>query len=375
MTDLTSAFGIVFSIYLLLMIAVGYFSSRLTRSPIDFFLGNRSLKAWVTAISSTASSESAWAVLGTVGLAYKDGLSAFWFLPGCLIGYALNWLFVAEPLRKYSRQLHAITIPDFLESRFKDKTQTLRLIAVVIIFSCMMAYMAAQFTAIGKTFDSIFSIPYNISIPIGAVLILIYTAMGGFLAVAWTDFFQGLIMAISLLILALVAVAELGGWNSIVTQLNQTAPEVLAWTGNKSLPVFLGSVIGLLGIGLGYPGQPHVLNRYMAAKDTKTIRQGTWIAMGWGIVIYVSAITLGISGRLLIPDLADPEHLFPRAAEMLLPTIASAIVLMGVLAAIMSTVSAQIIVAVIIQTPYHRVTIQIAPEIRQFKAKNVSLHV
>ena len=118
MTDMTRVFGIVFSIYLLLMIAVGYFSSRLTRSPVDFFLGNRSLKAWVTAISSTASSESAWAVLGTVGLAYKDGLSAFWFLPGCLMGYALNWLFVAEPLRKYSRQLHAITIPDFFGITF-----------------------------------------------------------------------------------------------------------------------------------------------------------------------------------------------------------------------------------------------------------------
>lgn len=345
MTNLTTVFGVVFSIYLLLMITVGYFSSRLMLSPVDFFLGNRSLKAWVTAISSTASSESAWAVLGTVGLAYKDGLSVFWFLPGCLMGYALNWLFVAERLRKYSRQLHAITIPDFLESRFKDETHAIRLIAVLIIFSCMMAYMAAQFTAIGKTFDSIFNIPYSVSIPIGAVVILFYTAMGGFLAVAWTDFFQGLIMVISLVILALVAVAELGGWSNIISQLNQTEPEVLAWRGNKSLPIFLGSVIGLLGIGLGYPGQPHVLNRYMAAKDSKTIRQGTWIAMGWGIVVYSSAIVLGISGRLLIPNLLDPEHLFPRVAEMLLPTIASAVVLMGVLAAIMSTVSAQIIVA------------------------------
>lgn len=345
MTDLTGVIGIVFSIYLLVMIAIGYLSSRATQSPVDFFLANRSLKAWVTAISSTASSESAWAVLGTVGLAYKDGLSAFWFLPGCLMGYAINWLFIAEPMRKNSHRYQAVTIPDYLESCFKDKTHTLRLIAVFIILSCMMAYMAAQFTAIGKTFDSIFGVPHTISIPIGAVVILLYTAMGGFLAVVWTDFIQGLIMAGSLVILATIAVFELGGWNSMTVQLNQTAPQVMAWMGDKTLPVFLGSVIGLLGIGLGYPGQPHVLNRYMAAKDTRTIRQGIWIAMGWGIVVYSSAIVLGIGGRLLIPGLEDPEHLFPRAAEMLLPKVVSAIVLTGVLAAIMSTISAQIIVA------------------------------
>lgn len=345
MTQITGAVGIVFSIYLVIMIAIGFFSSRTTRSPLDFFLANRSLKSWVTAISSTASSESAWAVLGTVGLAYKDGLSSFWFVPGCLMGYAINWLFIAERLRKRSHRQQSITIPDYLDAYFEGSNPALRLIAVTIIFSCMMAYMAAQFTAIGKTFDSIFGIPYSVSIPIGAAVILLYTAMGGFLAVVWTDFIQGIIMAAGLAILAFAAVVELGGWNGVVTQLNQTAPEVLTWMGDKTVPVFLGSVVGLLGIGLGYPGQPHVLNRYMAAKDTKTIKQGVWIAMGWGTIVYFSAIILGICGRLLIPDLADPEHLFPRTADMLLPTFVSAIVLTGVLAAIMSTVSAQIIVA------------------------------
>ncbi|MEN8260831.1 MAG: sodium/proline symporter [Pseudomonadota bacterium] len=345
MTNLSGIIGVVFVLYLLVMVLIGFVSARTTHSSLDFFLGRRSLKAWVTAISSTASSESAWAVLGTVGLTYKEGLSAAWFLPGCLFGYTINWFFLAERLRRHSREHHSITIPDYLASHFDSDTRLLRLIAVAIIFTCMMAYMAAQFTAIGKTFDSIFGIPHSVSIPIGAFIILLYTAMGGFLAVVWTDFIQGLIMVGGLFLLAVAALIELGGWGGMIENVQQAAPEVLTWTGGKTRTAFLGAAVGLLGIGLGYPGQPHVLNRYMAARDDRAIRQGVWIAMGWGFLTYTSAIVLGIAGRALIPSLGDPEHLFPRAAEMLLPTILAAVVLTGILAAIMSTISAQILVA------------------------------
>ncbi len=345
MTELTAVIGTVFLLYVLLMLGIGYVTSRNTSSPADFFLADRSLKAWVTAISSTASSESAWAVLGTVGLAYKDGLSALWFLPGCLLGYAINWFFIAEKLRRYSREKSALTVPDYLESHFNDTSNILRIISVVIIFSCMMAYVAAQFTAIGKTFDVIFGIPHFLSISIGGVIVILYTMMGGFRAVVWTDFIQGLIMVVGIALLASVAVFHLGGFGGMVEKVQQASPDTLAWMGGKTTAGFFGSLVGLLGIGLGYPGQPHVINRYMAAKDTKTIERGAWIAICWGLIIYISAIVLGIAGNALFPDLSDPEHLFPRAATMLLPKVVTAVVLTGVLAAIMSTVSAQIIVA------------------------------
>ncbi len=345
MTELSGAISVVFILYVILLLGIGWVTSRQAKSPSQFFLADRSLKAWVTAVSSTASSESAWAVLGTVGLAYKDGLSAIWFLPGCLMGYAINWLLLAERLRRHSHETHSITIPDYLEAHFNDKTKVLRLISVVIIFACMMAYVGAQFTAIGKTFDAIFGVPHYLSIPIGGAIIILYTMMGGFLAVAWTDFVQGLIMVFGLVVLSLAALASLGGFGGMVEQVNQANPQTLAWMGGQTTAVFFGSMAGLLGIGLGYPGQPHVLNRYMAAKDTRAIRHGVWIAMGWGLLIYGSAVLLGLCGNALFPELSDPEHLFPKAAESLLPTVVSAVVLTGVLAAIMSTVSAQIIVA------------------------------
>ena len=345
MTELSGIIAVVFIIYFMIMLTIGWLASRQTRSPSDFFLANRSLKAWVTAISSTASSESAWAVLGTVGLSYTEGLSAIWFLPGCLMGYMINWFFIAEKIRKQSKESKAVTLSDYIENHFNDEKHVLRLISVVIIFSCMMAYVAAQLTAIGKTFDAIFGVPHILSISVGGMLVLGYTMMGGVRAVAWTDFIQGLIMVFGLVAVSLMAVQSLGGFSTMLLEVEQASPKTLDWMGGESIAAFFGSMVGLLGIGLGYPGQPHVVTRYMAAKNTQVIKNGTWIALGWGLLIYSSSILLGICGQVLFPGLEDPEHLFLKAAEQLLPTLMTAIVLTGVLSAIMSTISAQILVA------------------------------
>ena len=345
MIEPTGIIAIIFLIYMVGMLGVGVWSSRKTHTAADFFLANRSLGPWLTAISATSSSESAWAVMGTVGMAYKQGLSAWWFLPGCLLGYALNWLFVGERLRKQALESGSLTIPDFLESNFKDPAKSIRILSAFIIFSCMVAYVAAQFTAAGKAFDAIFGIDQYISIPMSALIIVFYTLLGGFLAVAWTDLVQGLVMVGGLVALSLVAFAEVGGFTELYQKTTLVSPDFLSLNGGKSGAAMWGGIIGLLGIGLGYPGQPHVLTRFMAARDSKTIRQGWRISLGWGFLVYFSGILLGIFGKAIMPDLEDPEQLFPKIAIDLLHPIFSGIVLAAILAAIMSTADSQLLVA------------------------------
>ena len=345
MTEPTGIIAIIFFLYMAGMLGVGVWASKRAQTAADFFLANRSLGPWLTAISATSSSESAWAVMGTVGMAYKQGLSAWWFLPGCLLGYALNWLFVGDRLRKRALETGSLTVPDFLESHFKDPAHLIRILSAFIIFSCMLAYVAAQFTAAGKAFDAIFGIDHSISVPLSALIVVSYTLLGGFLAVAWTDLIQGLIMVGGLVVLSLVAMGEVGSFSDLLHKTATVSPGFLSWDGGKSGPAMWGGVVGLLGIGLGYPGQPHVLTRFMAARDSKTIRDGWKISLGWGFLVYSSGILLGICGKALIPELEDPEQLFPKAAVTLLHPLLSGIVLAAILAAIMSTADSQLLVA------------------------------
>ena len=345
MIELTEKITIVFFVYIMGIIGVGIWSSRRANTAIDFFLANRSLGPWLTAISATSSSESAWVMIGTVGLAYKQGFSAWWFLPCCLFGYALNWLFVGDRLRQQTLKTKSLTIPDFLESNFRDSKCSIRILSAFIIFACMTTYVAAQFTAAGKTFDAIFGIEHTISIPLSALIVVSYTLLGGFLAVVWTDLIQGLIMVGGLLVLSLVAFNEVGDFTELYYKTEAISSGFLSWDGGKTGSSMWGGIVGLLGIGLGYPGQPHVLTRFMAARDSKTIRDGWKISLGWGLLVYSSGILLGICGKALIPELEDPEQLFPRIAMTLLHPLIAGVVLASILAAIMSTADSQLLVA------------------------------
>lgn len=335
----------VFVSYMILMLVVGYCAQRKTKTMADFLLANRTLGKWVTALSSVASSESGWAILGTTGLAYKEGLASFWFLPGCILGFLINWFLVAERLRLSSRKLQALTLPDYLEAYFNDSSHRIRILAVTIIFFSMMAYVAAQFTAIGKAFNAIFGISYYWSIIIGGVIVISYTIMGGFRAVSWTDFIQALLMVFALIILPIISVVKIGGIELLIQRCQDINPALLSPLGGKATLLALGTIVGLLAIGLGYPGQPHVITRYMAARNSKTIKEARFIAIIWGILIYSGAIILGLAGRILIPEIADSEYIFPKLALLLLPAILSGIMLSAVMAAIMSTADSQLLVA------------------------------
>lgn len=340
--------GLVVAAYMAALLLLGWLAARLTRSPEDFFLAGRSLGAWVTAISSTAASESGWVVLGAVGMAYSGGVSALWFAPGCLVGYLVNLYLVAPALRRESAQSGALTLPDYLAFRYPSYARSLRVAAVAVILLSLAGYVAAQMTATGKAMEAILGLPYRTGILLGGLVIVLYTFSGGFRAVSWTDFFQGLIMVCALVGMPLLALAAVGGYGPLLAKLAEVDPTLVSVTGGKSGKALVSFLVGMLGIGLGYPGQPHVLTRYMAAASHEKIRQSQIIAMVWGVLVFYGAGFLGLAGRLLMPQLAtagDPEQLFPLLAKSMLPPLVAGVMLAAILSAIMSTVSSQLLVA------------------------------
>ncbi len=339
----TNLILVIYIIYLAVLLTVGFLTSRRAKTVADYFLGGRKIGPWLTAVSSTASSESGWVVLGATGLVYADGLSAWWFMPGCLAGYLVNWLFLASKMRRYSKENNSITIPDYIAYSFGDRFHLLRSVAVLIIFFSMLGYVAAQFTASGKAFEAIFGWNYSVGVLMGAVIIIVYTLLGGYFAVVWTDLIQGLLMAFGLVIMPVIAFFAVGG-SSVVLESAPNA-EFFTLTGGKTGYLLFGSLVGLLGIGLGYPGQPHVITRYMSAASDDVVKRGRIISIVWGILVFGGATLLGLVGRALLPNLDDPEHLFPKAALLLLHPIIAGIMLSAILSAIMSTASSQLLVA------------------------------
>lgn len=341
-SDLTILIVVFF--YFLLLLFIGYLSSLKTKSREDFFLAGRSLGSWVTAISSTASSESGWVVLGFVGMTFKEGVAALWTAPGCLFGYIINLYLLAPRLREKTKSLNSLTLPDYISDRFNDKNNILRIVSVIIILISLTGYVSAQMTAVGKAINAILSISYYQGVIFGGLVILIYTLMGGFRAVSYTDFIQGLIMVFALLATPLLAIFSVGGYLPLLEKLSKIDNNLVSLSGGREGFAFFGFVIGLLGIGLGYPGQPHVITRYMAASSREKIRQSQLIAMVWGVLVFYGAGFLGLSGRILLSNINDPEQVFPILSKNMLHPLLAGIMLSAILSAIMSTVSSQLLV-------------------------------
>ena len=276
--------SIAFIVYLVVLIGVGFIAFRRTKSFDDYYLAGRKLSPWATALSAEASSESGWLLMGLPGQAFSQGIGAFWVALGCVGGTFFNWTGVARRLRRITAFFRAITIPGYLEERFDDKTHTLRIISVVVIAIFMTGYIAAQFVAAGKALSVTFGIDYTIAVLLGTGVILFYTMMGGFFAVAWTDVIQALIMIFGLVVIPVLAVVRLGGPAGLWSQLasvTASAPGYLSLRVGKEGIALVTFLVGMIGIGLGYPGQPHILVRFMAIKKTSLLRRGALIGVIW----------------------------------------------------------------------------------------------
>lgn len=333
--------------YQVLMLGIGWWASKRNSDSEDFYLGGRKLGPMVAALSASASSSSAWSLLGVSGAAFAWGLPAIWLIPSTIAGFLINWYLIAPRLYTQSRASGALTLTEFIAGPPGDPARQtiMRMGAGVILFSFTF-YIAAQFQAAGTTFASVLGIEQGTAIMIGAAVVLAYVWLGGFWAASVTDTVQGLLMAFSALLLPLLAVIAVGGPAELVgSMFHSDVNGYQLWTDQASFPAALGFVFGLFGIGLGYPGQPHVVNRFMAIESEKAIVHGRRIAVGWACIIYTGMVLLGWCGRILVENLGDGEQLLFVLATMLLPALLAGVMVSAILSAIMSTADSQLLVA------------------------------
>ncbi len=342
--DRTTSVLLTLVLYNAILLGVGFWARGRNKDVADFFLAGRGLGGWVAAISASASSSSAWTLLGVSGAAYAWGLPALWLFPATVGGFLLNWLWVAPRLSKLAGKENAITLSEVVApAGIGDRRAVILRIAAAIIVFCFTFYIASQFEAAGKAFESVFGLSKQTSILIGAAIVLAYTMLGGFWAVSITDSIQGLLMVVAGLVLPAVALGAVGGVDGLVSGLAEIGSRGSPISAGFGVGVFF--VLGLMGIGIGYPGQPHVVNRFMALKDDAALRQGRIIALTWAVLVYAGMLLLGLSARVLFADLGDSEQVLFHAAAELLPAVIAGVMLAAVLSAIMSTADSQLLVA------------------------------
>jgi len=334
-------------LYKICLIAIGLIYRKRTRDDIDFYLGGRKLGPLVSALSASASSSSAWTLLGVSGAAYAWGLSALWLFPSCVGGFLLNWYILAPALHRESRRSGALTVTEVLAEGTGPRLQkAISTAASLIILVSLGAYVSSQFQGAGKAFSETFEVSLTASILIGAGIVVFYTLLGGFWAVSITDTLQGLLMAATAVVLPIAALAAVGPADFLNALESIREPGYLNLMRHFAPVSAIGFILGLLGIGLGYPGQPHVVNRFMALDDREhSLAKARQYALSWATVVYSGMLVLGLCGRILVPGLADPEVVFITLTNQLFPPVFSGIMIAAVLSSIMSTADSQLLVA------------------------------
>ncbi len=349
-----SLIGIIFIIYLFCLIAVGVKAYSYNNTQEDYLLAGRTLNPWVAAFSERASGESAWLLLALPGAAISIGLGEFWSVIGIMVGIICSWVLIAKKIRQETMKYNALTIPDYFHKRFEDTSNIIRLFSTAIIAFFFLFYVSAQFHASGKVLNTLFKIDQIYGIFIGAFIIIAYTLIGGFYAVAWTDLMQGILMISTLVILPIAGFIEIYNQNISIPIMLNSAETIF---NNKNSSFFRGqngylaflTVLSGLSWGFGYLGQPHLLIRYMAINDVKNVKIARNIAIFWTIPGVFGAFMIGIISLAYFgPEFFltnDPEKSMPLLATALLHPILAGLFISGAVAAMMSTADSQLLVS------------------------------
>ena len=332
--------------YLFLLLVIGVYSSRFSSQGVsEFFVGGRRMNRFVVALSAVVSGRSAWLLLGVTGMAYALGASALWAVSGYTTAEFILFLTYARRLRHFSEAHDCVTLPDFFAARFGDEDGRLRLTLACVILVFMVVYVSSQFVGGGKAMAASFGVAPNTGILITAAIVLGYTMMGGFLAVSLTDTLQAVFMMIGLVILPIVAISHGGGWGPVLAELRAYDPAFV-----DPVSLGFGAWLGFVGIGLGSPGNPHILVRYMSIRDPEQLKWAAWVGTSWNVVMGAGAVLVGMSGRVYFPEVemllaGDTENLYPMLAQSHLHPILFGVVVASIFAAIMSTADSQLLVA------------------------------
>lgn len=332
-------------LYMGLMVFIGYYSFKKTEDLTDYMLGGRSLGPAVTALSAGASDMSGWLLMGLPGAIYLNGLVEAWIAVGLTIGAYLNYVLVAPRLRAYTQVSgDSITIPSFLENRLKDNSRVLRIVSSIVILIFFTFYVSSGMVAGGKFFNSSFGLDYHIGLLIVAAVVIFYTLFGGFLAVSYTDVVQGVTMFFALLLVPIFGLFLTGGFSETAVTIRDVDPQLLNFVSGAS---FLG-VLSAVAWGLGYFGQPHIIVRFMAISSVKEIKSARRIGIGWMFLSLFGAVGTGLVGIAYFQQsggvLNDAETVFIVLGQILFHPLIAGLMLAAILAAVMSTISSQLIV-------------------------------
>ena len=339
--------------YLLILLGIGAVASRRMKDVRDYFAAGKNLGFFVASFSARATGESAWLLLGLTGMGAAVGVKAFWVVFGETLGVALAWWWMCRRFKTLSDRYDAITVPDYLEGRFRDTSHAIRKVAAGALVVFVTIYVSAQIDATGTAFESFLGWNYFTGALVGFAVVLVYIVAGGFLAVAWSDAFQGTLMLVGLVLLPIVGLGAVGGWGEMVDKLTAIDPALLTATGEGGFSLLnLCGILSLALIGLGFLGSPQIFTRFIALRSTDEIRKGAWVAITWTILADGGAVLVGMIGRALLTDPStglDPlgnggQDVLPLLVESVFPLLVVGIYVAVVLSAIMSTIDSLLVV-------------------------------
>lgn len=336
--------AIAFVVYFILLLSIGIIFHKKQKTSSDFIMGNRSLNFWLVALSAHASDMSSWLFMAFPALIFVLGLSQFWIAIGLLVGMFCNWQFVAPKLRSMTEDYNCYTLPSFFAKRFHDRSGQLRFISAIAMIIFLTHYLSGGLIAMGFLLESLFGLNYYLGLSIAIFVVVLYTFIGGFTTVAWTDLFQAIFLLLMILYVPYVAFAKIGGWNS-VEQLALQKQISLSFLPEPTFDAYLTTFLLALGWGLGYFGMPHVITKFMGIKDVKEMSKSKWLGMSWQVIALAAAAVIGLIGIAYFPQgLSQPEMVFVEMVKDLFHPFVAGFILCAVIAANLSTMDSQILV-------------------------------